>query len=421
MRMIALVVSLLFACGYRLEPGTRSEAQSSGGGGMRVVRVLDGGLCSGLGTKATPLDCHIYADYDGGISGTGSAGDPLAMVDDLLLVIFGDGSDGDVTISGTTTLSRDMFYDDLTVDVGGRLFGGGIRIHVAGTLTLNGTIHADGNDGANALNGTNATAACSSAQAGTGTGNNYFTGSNPGGAGASTGGVGNSTSSTIAPTVGTAAGGTASTTTGNNGTDSSASWGRAGGGASGGGFVGTPSGAGGAGGGSTQFGTTVALADIHDFNALYLGHPASVSTNFVGSGPGGGGGSCGKDTVNPTMKEPGGGGGGGGAASVMILARHIVVGGSGMMTAIGGDGGTGGSCGTHTGDAGGGGGGGGGSGGAVWFVLGSGTMPADANFDISGGVGGTGGTACAGGANGGNGGHGGFGHFLKFRADGAPL
>ena len=31
---------------------------------------------------------------------------------------FGDGSDGDITISGNTTLTRDMFYNSLTVNNG---------------------------------------------------------------------------------------------------------------------------------------------------------------------------------------------------------------------------------------------------------------------------------------------------------------
>lgn len=29
---------------------------------------------------------------------------------------FGDGSDGNVTITTNTTLTRDMYYNDLTVD-----------------------------------------------------------------------------------------------------------------------------------------------------------------------------------------------------------------------------------------------------------------------------------------------------------------
>ena len=56
--------------------------------------------------------------------------------------IFGNGEDGDVTITnGTTvTLDSDKYYDDLTIDAGGTLFTNGFRVFVKGTLTNNGTI-----------------------------------------------------------------------------------------------------------------------------------------------------------------------------------------------------------------------------------------------------------------------------------------
>ena len=51
---------------------------------------------------------------------------------------FGDGSDGDVTISSPTTLTRDMYYDNLTVN--DTLTTDGYRIFVKGTLDGTGTI-----------------------------------------------------------------------------------------------------------------------------------------------------------------------------------------------------------------------------------------------------------------------------------------
>ena len=36
----------------------------------------------------------------------------------ILAILFGDGSDGDVTISGNATLARDMRYRNLTVNAG---------------------------------------------------------------------------------------------------------------------------------------------------------------------------------------------------------------------------------------------------------------------------------------------------------------
>lgn len=65
-------------------------------------------------------------------------------------LLFGDGSDGNVTISATTTLSRDMYYNNLTVNAGVTLNTNGYRIFVKGTLTNNGTIQ---NNGTNAVAG----------------------------------------------------------------------------------------------------------------------------------------------------------------------------------------------------------------------------------------------------------------------------
>jgi len=56
--------------------------------------------------------------------------------------LFGDGSDGDLTVSSGQTiyLSSDMYYQDLTIESGATLFTNGFRIFVNGTLTNNGTI-----------------------------------------------------------------------------------------------------------------------------------------------------------------------------------------------------------------------------------------------------------------------------------------
>src|SRR5574340_945129 len=58
--------------------------------------------------------------------------------------LFGDGSDGDVTIAGDTTLSRDMYDDNLTVDVGADLNTAGWRVFVRNVCTVNGSISCDG-------------------------------------------------------------------------------------------------------------------------------------------------------------------------------------------------------------------------------------------------------------------------------------
>ena len=48
---------------------------------------------------------------------------------------FGDGSDGDVTISGTVTLTRDMFYGNLTLSDGSILKTNGYKVYVNGTFS----------------------------------------------------------------------------------------------------------------------------------------------------------------------------------------------------------------------------------------------------------------------------------------------
>ena len=63
--------------------------------------------------------------------------------------LFGDASDGDVTISGNTTLTRDMYYNNLTINTGVVLTTAGYRVFVKDTLTTNGTgaIRWNGNPG----------------------------------------------------------------------------------------------------------------------------------------------------------------------------------------------------------------------------------------------------------------------------------
>jgi hypothetical protein len=60
--------------------------------------------------------------------------------------VFGSGVDGDVIISSNTTLTRDMVYNNLTVNSGYNLYPNGYRIFVKDTLTNNGTISVRGNN-----------------------------------------------------------------------------------------------------------------------------------------------------------------------------------------------------------------------------------------------------------------------------------
>lgn len=54
--------------------------------------------------------------------------------------VYGTGSDGDVTISGTVTLTSDKHYKNLNVPVGNVLLTNGFRIFVQDTATINGVV-----------------------------------------------------------------------------------------------------------------------------------------------------------------------------------------------------------------------------------------------------------------------------------------
>ncbi len=205
--------------------------------------------------------------------------------------MFGDGSDGDVTIDSNTQLTRDMYYDDLTIDGGITLNTNGFDVWVAGTLTVNGTL-------------------CALASAG---------------------------SDSISLTAG--AGGAF------NGGDSAAGdqitrWRSYAGGAGGDGGTGGTGGSGGSAAGS--FGYSVADSSVIYQRLTPTGpinrvtNPGGDYVNYYGglAGAGGAGG-------DSTSVSDGGGGGGGGAGgrAVRVFARAIV--GSGVIHANGGDGGDG--------------------------------------------------------------------------------
>ena len=50
--------------------------------------------------------------------------------------IYGFGQDGNVTLTSNTTLSRDMYYNNLTINSGVTLDTNGYRVFVAGTLAF---------------------------------------------------------------------------------------------------------------------------------------------------------------------------------------------------------------------------------------------------------------------------------------------
>jgi hypothetical protein len=225
---------------------------------------------------------------------------------------FGDGSDGLAALDGTATVSwatktgslytmtRDCVLTGLTVNSGVTLLVNGNRILCQGTVTNNGTIRADGNNGA--ANGT----------AGVATATDTLAGGVAGGAGQ-----------------------TGNGTAGGNGTATTVGVGSSGAGGAG------SSGTGGVGAFSQNSGTWMLRVP----QILATGCMAFGGVRQLGGGCGGAGG--GGDGTN----KGGGGGSGGGVIGIAAWAMTN----TGTLSAVGGGGGT-----PTTGNCGGAGGGGGG-------------------------------------------------------------
>ena len=245
------------------------------------------------------------------------------------LAIFGDGSDGDVTISANTNLSRDMSYNNLTVNAGFTLNPNGYRIFVKGTLTNNGTIARNGNNGAGGDgNGVGGAGLAVGSLGGSGAGGN---GTASGGAGAGGGGSGGGVILISARTV--TNNGTISVNAGNGG---NANW--SGPDANGGGGTSqNPSegAAGGKGGNASTYtggaGGSVTTPIDKVRNAVLGILLKDAGTNKVLGGAGGGGG------AGVGTGHAGGGGGGGGGLIIFIYNGAIW----GTEQANGGSGGTG--------------------------------------------------------------------------------
>lgn len=322
--------------------------------------------------------------------------------------LFGDGSDGVVSInSGTTTLTSDMFYDTLTIASGAVLETAGYRVFVQNTLTNAGTIRRNGVAGGNGGAGDNGAGSVAvpggtAGSAGTALADGSLPGA-PAGKAGQAGGAGGGTTNTSANgsngTAGTAGQAATKAIVGNG-----VAGGAGGAGGSGGGGAGGTSGAAGAAGASS--GTI--LNEIRTYASAYLLYDPQDNTWYDssgGSGSGGSGGGGGSQSTADGGTEASGGGGGGSGGSgsaggvVEIFARILVN--SGTISANGGNGGNGGDGGdglvTVAGGAGGGGGGaggGGGDGGVIILVYSSYTNTGSVTVTAgSAGSAGTGGTA----------------------------
>jgi hypothetical protein len=298
--------------------------------------------------------------------------------------LYGDGIDGNVTIAGAVSLTRDMFYNDLTVN--SVLTANNLRIFVKGTLSGSGTIRFNGNAGGNGGNGSSGVGGAAGSAAGALSGQTLPAGSpgtagRIGGANANPGSVGlngnKSTMNVQQPN----------------------------------GVAGGASGTGNAGGG----GGTAPTADAAGTNKPNV-YPACVTfrgfdnsqanmASLLGSAcSGGSGGSA--------ASSGGGGSGGSGGSGGNIVICAATVSGTFVIEAKGGNGGTGGNGGGA--NAGGGAGGNGGSGGTVVMIYGD-RSGWSGSIDLSGGTGGNGGTAVGSGVAGTNGNAGPTGYLVEFQ------
>ena len=372
-----------------------------------------------VGTSGTPSSSNRYIT-DADATATPTANKVIRYGDTGstpgVQNMFGSGVDGNVTIaSGTTTLTRDMFYNNLTLQTGAILQTGGYQIFVADTLTQEGTGYIQNNGDAGGSGG-NAT---------------LSTPGTAGTAGAAPAGVtvpigkagvvgkagGNSSSNGAAGTAGIAA------------VNSLGSSGISFTGASGGGGGGINSGssAGVAGANGTSGTATASISKLADYvSAKILGiFSTGTYTIFSGNGSnatsggaGGGGNAVGGTALGGAGGGSGGSGGNGGW--VVVFARHIVVN-SGVVLfqakgGAGGNGGNGGNGATNPPFYGGGGGAGslgvGGNGGMVVSVYE--TTSAAITYDVTPGANGSAGTP-------GNGGGGGAGNGTASTFTGTPI
>ena len=141
---------------------SRYDLPAGGGGGGVTSVSVDAGELTDTGTPAAPVlglaaagtpgtygyPSSVTTDAFGRVTAVVAGVAPFVPSAAFLGAYFGAGFDGNVTIApGTTTLSREMQYQDLTIQAGAVLKPNGFRIFVLGTLTIaaGASINDDGN------------------------------------------------------------------------------------------------------------------------------------------------------------------------------------------------------------------------------------------------------------------------------------
>lgn len=251
------------------------------------------------------------------------------------LGLWGDGSDGDHTVTGTESLTRDMYYDTLTVPAGTELKTDNFRIFCKTLCDVQagGKISNNGVSATGAAAATNA-AAGTLARGATGGGSTTTTGNNSGSAaGASLGGNGGiggtgasgSGGSALAVTAPTATQGTLRSNpqavTGTYIAGGAVAQVGGGGGGSGGGGDGTAGGGGGAGGG-------IVLINARELkiNGTIEARGGNGWTPLAGNRGGGGAGGGGVLLLNCAVRS---------GSTTLVAATHVAAGTPGSGTGTG--------------------------------------------------------------------------------------
>jgi hypothetical protein len=353
--------------------GTFAITSASGLAANSVLATPDGstGAVSVRSLVANDIPNISAAKITTGVLSPAVGGAPMGF--------FSDGSDGDLTISsGTTNLSRDMFYRNLTISGTARLAPNQYKIFVSGTLDIT---NAPQNAIQNGGGGGGAASGSTGGSGGNGLGNNTIGGT----AGATSGTAGGTGVITANTTVQATAISAQTTSLGGSN------------GASGGGGTTT---------GSANPRTQVA-AQVNSF--YRVDHQILRGASLFGGGLSGAGGTSGGG--DGTNAGAGGGGGGSGGNMVVIFANTIARGASTAAYAIASSGQSGGNGAASTlGTTGGGGGGGGAGGGVViiYYAQLTGSVATNA-IRVSGGNGGNGGNSVSATRSAGQGGQGGSG------------
>lgn len=311
-----------------------------------------------------------------------ASSDVQGAIEELLIVanlalFYGDGSDGDLVLSsGTTTLTRNMFYNSVTISGSAVLNTNGFIIHNRGAFIKTGAtslIHNNGPAGGNAAGQTAGVPGLAAPGVAYGAGQ-----------AGSAGGLGGNNSAIGAVGVGSAAVlgyGAAGGNGGQGGQNAAAAVGAVGG--------------------------TSGAYTYHPERVVRVDHLINLAYKMAGQGGSGGGGAR-----SSGLNQAGGGGAGGsGGGVVMIFTKTFSDTSTLGIQAMGGKGGNGGNA---PGGTGGGGGGAGGGGGGFIFIVGLDVVVGPLN--VTGGAIGTGGTGLAGGATGASGTAGSTGHYSVYTA-----